>query len=171
MEKENIQTQDVLPVNRRVKDSFFKTVYSSGKRLAGLARFLLGVQDNNVRIANVRPVMFGNRENDLSFLCGDVFYCMVEEESGICPNMPYCLLEYITAGLRSTVDSEKILYSSKRVCFPVPKLYMVQAGMEDRKQEITRVQYDIYAESRQKQEICSSGKCTRTGGTVETSEK
>ncbi len=143
MEKETVQPQEVLPVNGRSKDSFFKMIYRSKERLDGLAKFLLGIQDGEVSIANVKPVLFGNRENDLSFLCNHVFYCMMEEESTLCPNMPYRLLEYITAGLRSTVDSEKLLYSSKKVYFPVPKLYMVQVGVEERKKEITEAVYDL----------------------------
>lgn len=137
------KVQKVLPVNSKVKDTFFKTVYHSKERLKGLAGFLLGIQTGEVCIKNVRPVVFGSKENDLSFLCDDIIYIMMEEESSICPNMPYRLLEYITAGLRSTVDSEKILYSSKRVYFPVPKLYMVQAGIEERQQGITEVRYDM----------------------------
>lgn len=141
MEEEKVQK--VLPVNSKAKDTFFKTVYKSRERLKGLAKFLLGMQDGEVRIANVRPVLFGNKENDLSFLCNDVIYCMMEEESTVCPNMPYRMLEYITAGLRSTVDSEGILYSGRRVYFPVPKLYMLQVGAEERQRKITEVQYDM----------------------------
>lgn len=139
------KVQKVLPVNSKAKDTFFKTVYKSQERLKGLAKFLLGMQDGGgeVRIANVRPVLFGNKENDLSFLCNDVIYCMMEEESTVCPNMPYRLLEYITAGLRSTVDSEGILYSGRRVYFPVPKLYMLQVGAEERQPKITEVRYDM----------------------------
>ena len=122
---EQDKVQKILPVNSKVKDTFFKTVYRSNERLKGLAQFLLGIPDGEVCIKNVRPVVFGSRENDLSFLYDNFIYFMMEEEASICPNMPYRLLEYITAGLRSTVDSEKILYSSRRVYFPVPKLYMV----------------------------------------------
>lgn len=137
------KVQKILPVNSKVKDTFFKTVYRSNERLKGLAQFLLGIPDGEVCIKNVRPIVFGSRENDLSFLYDDIIYLMMEEEASICPNMPYRLLEYITAGLRSTVDSEKILYSSRRVYFPVPKLYMVQAGVEEKRQGITTVRYDM----------------------------
>lgn len=137
------KVQKILPVNSKVKDTFFKTVYRSNEWLKGLAQFLLGIPDGEVCIKNVRPVVFGSRENDLSFLYDDIIYLMMEEEASICPNMPYRLLEYITAGLRSTVDSEKILYSSRRVYFPVPKLYMVQAGVEEKRQGITTVRYDM----------------------------
>lgn len=142
MREENLQ--EVLSVNRKVKDTFFRTVYASGEYLRELAAFLLGVTVDHIRVANVKPVIFGNKENDLSFLCSDAIYCMMEEQSSKCLNMPYRLLEYITAGLRSTVDSEKSLYSSGRVYFPIPKLYMVQVGLEEKKKRLSRrVQYDI----------------------------
>ncbi len=92
----------------------------------------------------VRPVLFGNRENDLSFVTDAISYVMTENQATVCPNVPYRLLEYITTGLRSTVDSEKLLYSRKRVCFPIPKLYMLQTGLESTAEKLPeKVQYDI----------------------------
>ena len=106
--------------------------------------FLLGMEGKEITVANVRPVLFGNRENDLSFVTDAIFYVMTENQATVCPNVPYRLLEYITTGLRSTVDSEKLLYSRKRVCFPIPKLYMLQTGLESTAEKLPeQVQYDI----------------------------
>ncbi len=149
MEREHIQKnqskpQEVLPVNTKAKDTFFKTVYASEERQKKLAAFLLGIEGKEITVSNVRPVLFGNRENDLAFVTNAVFYVMTENQATVCPNVPYRLLEYITSGLRSTVDSEKLLYSRKRVCFPVPKLYMLQTGLESRAEKLPeKVQYDI----------------------------
>ena len=149
MEQENTQkeeqgVQEVLPVNTKAKDTFFKTVYASEERRRKLASFLLGMEGKEAAIANVRPVLFGNRENDLAFLCDAVFYIMTENQATVSPNVPYRLLEYITAGLRSTVDSEKLLYSSRRVLFPIPKLYMLQTGLESTEEGLPeKVQYEI----------------------------
>ena len=148
MEREHIQKnqskpQEVLPVNTKAKDTFFKTVYASEERQKKLAAFLLGIEGKEITVSNVRPVLFGNRENDLAFVTNAVFYVMTENQATVCPNVPYRLLEYITSGLRSTVDSEKLLYSRKRVCFPVPKLYMLQTGLESRAEKLPeKVQYD-----------------------------
>lgn len=79
-----------------------------------MASFLLGIEGEQIKTANVRPVFFGNKENDLAFVCETIFYVMTESQATICPNIPYRLLEYITAGLRTTVDSEQLLYSRKR---------------------------------------------------------
>jgi len=131
-------------VNRRAKDTFFKTVYASEKRQKKLASFLLGIEGEQIKTANVRPVFFGNKENDLAFVCETIFYVMTESQATICPNIPYRLLEYITAGLRTTVDSEQLLYSRKRVLFPIPKLYLLQTGLEKRVENLPeKVQYNV----------------------------
>ena len=113
MKREHIQknlpkSQEVLPVNTKAKDTFFKTVYASEERQRKLASFLLGMEGKEITVANVRPVLFGKRENDLSFVTDAIFYVMTENQATVCPNVPYRLLEYITSGLRSTVDSEKL---------------------------------------------------------------
>ena len=143
-EKRQKNAQEVIPVNRKAKDTFFKTVYSTEKRQRELASFLLGIKAEETTIANVRPVLFGNKENDLAFVCDRIFYTMTENQATVSPNVPYRLLEYITAGLRSTVDSEQLLYGRKRVYFPIPKLYMLQTGLErDNKKLPGKIQYDI----------------------------
>lgn len=143
-EREQMERQEVMPVNRRAKDTFFKTVYASEERRRKLASFLLGIEGEQITTANVRPVLFGNKENDLAFVCDAVFYFMAESQATVCPNIPYRLLEYITAGLRTTVDSEQLLYSRKRVCFPIPKLYLLQTGLERKPERLPeKVQYDV----------------------------
>lgn len=119
-------------------------MYAEESRQRALASFLLGIEGQKLTIANVRPVFFGNKENDLAFECDDVFYVMTENQASVSPNVPYRLLEYVTAGLRSTVDSERLLYGSGRVFFPIPKLYMLQTGLEGKKEKLPgQVQYDI----------------------------
>ncbi len=136
--------QEVLPVNRQAKDTFFKTVYASDERRRKLAAFLLGIEGEEITTANVRPVLFGNKENDLAFLCNAIFYFMTENQATVCPNISYRLLEYITAGLRTTVDSEQLLYSRTRVYFPIPKLYLLQTGLEGKEKSLPeKVQYDV----------------------------
>ncbi len=108
LQKSQPKPQEVLPVNTKAKDTFFKTVYASEERQRKLASFLLGMEGKEITVANVRPVLFGKRENDLSFVTDAIFYVMTENQATVCPNVPYRLLEYITSGLRSTVDSEKL---------------------------------------------------------------
>ena len=134
----------VIEINDKVKDTFFKTVYQSEDRRKSLAAFLLGVDVEHATIRNVKPVIFGNKENDLAFLCDDAIYCMMEEQSSICVNMPYRILEYITAALRSTIETEQALYGKTRVLFPVPRLYVTFVGLEEKVVKIPdAIQYDM----------------------------
>ncbi len=138
------EPQEAVPVNWKAKDTFFKKVYEKEERQKALISFLLGLDANKIRVANVRPILLGNKENDLALLCDDVFYLLTEEQSSLSPNIPYRLLEYITAGLRSLVDSEQVLYGKKRVYFPIPKLYLLQVGLEIKEEKLPeQIQYDI----------------------------
>lgn len=138
------KTPEVIPVNPKAKDTFFKKVYEKEERQRALAAFLLGISIDKISTANVRPVLFGNKENDFACMCDDVVYILTEEQSSISPNIPYRLLEYVTTGLRSMVKSEQLLYGRKRVYFPIPKLYVLQVGLETKDAFLPeRVQYDI----------------------------
>ena len=135
---------NVVQVNSKVKDTFFKTLYQSEERRKKLASLLFGIDIEQATIKNVTPAIFGNKENDLAFLCDDAIYCMMEEQSTECPNMPYRILEYISVALRSTVDTEQSLYSRTKVLFPFPKLYVTFVGIEENDDKIpAKVQYDM----------------------------
>ncbi len=143
--KAHKQEQKVIPVNTKAKDTFFKKVYENEERQRKLASFLLGIEAEKAATANVRPVLFGNKENDFSCLCDDIFYVLTEAQASVSPNIPYRLLEYATAGLRSMVDSEQLLYGRRQVYFPIPKLYVLQVGLEHKKEHLPqKVQYDMH---------------------------
>ena len=142
--KTQTKTNEVIPVNTKAKDTFFKKVYEKEERQRALAAFLLGISSEKISTATVRPVLFGNKENDFACMCDDVVYILTEEQSSGSPNLPYRLLEYATTGLRSMVDSEQLLYGRKRVYFPIPKLYVLQVGLEAKAANLPeQVQYDI----------------------------
>lgn len=54
----------VLPVNTKAKDTFFKKVYESKERQREFVSFLLGVDIEQVSQDNVYPIIFGTKEND-----------------------------------------------------------------------------------------------------------
>ncbi|MDE5699110.1 MAG: hypothetical protein K2I96_17165, partial [Lachnospiraceae bacterium] len=142
--KKHRKVQNVIPVNTKAKDTFFKKVYESEERQRRLVSALLGIDAGKVTVANVRPVLFGNKENDFSCMCDGVFYVLTEAQSSVSPNIPYRLLEYAVAGLRATVDSEQLLYGRTRVNFPIPKLYVLQTGLETKAENLPeKVQYDM----------------------------
>lgn len=143
-EKERENTQEVIPVNTKAKDMFFKKVYESEKRQRELVSFLLGVNIEKVSQNNIRPILFGTKENDFSCICDNIFFTLSECQASVSLNVPYRLVEYAVTGLRSMVDSSQLLYSSKRVQFLIPKLYVLQVGLEAKNERLpAKVQYDL----------------------------
>lgn len=123
-----------------MKDRLFDKVYESEESKRHLAEFLIGKAPKEIDTANVRPVIFGNKYNDLAFMYDGCMYIMMEEQSTECANIAYRLLEYVVAGLRQQIDSEKILYGTQRVKFPVPKLFAVNVGIFARKRTEPRIE-------------------------------
>ena len=138
------ETKEVMPVNKKAKDRLFTKIYESEENLRSLVGFLMGEDIGDIEIRNVEPVIFGNKENDLAFICNESIYIMMEEQSYHCANIAYRILEYITAALRSTVDSEQMLYGSTLVKFPVPKLYVTDVGIVRDSSKLSEVEHDIY---------------------------
>ena len=52
-EKEIQKVQDVIPVNTKAKDTFFKKVYENEERQRNLVSFLLGIDAGEVAVANM----------------------------------------------------------------------------------------------------------------------
>lgn len=128
MGKENTKEVEIANINPILKDAFFQKVFESEKRKKQLVSFLDKIDIKELEIAPVTPILFGSKENDLSFLCNHVYYYMVEQQSSENPNMPYRILEYITAGLRSFIEPTDMIYRNQRVLFAMPKLYTIFTG-------------------------------------------
>ncbi|MCM1430500.1 MAG: hypothetical protein NC125_03630 [Muribaculaceae bacterium] len=124
--------QNVPGINAQAKDHFFAKVFESEESKKRLVSFLSGRSVTDVQVADVRPVIFGRKENDLGILADHVIYYMIEAQASPNPNIPYRLLEYITAGLRGLIGSEDMLYRNKMVELAVPKLYVVFTGVKNR---------------------------------------
>ncbi len=140
--KEN-EKVEVIVENSKLKDRLFDKVYESDESKMHLAEFLIGKAPREIDSSNVRPVIFGNKYNDLAFLYDGCMYIMLEEQSTECVNIAYRLLEYVVAGLRQQIDSEQILYGTKRIMFPVPKLFTVNVGIDNRKKSFPIAETEI----------------------------
>ena len=86
-----------------------------------------GTDASDINIRKVSPVIFGQRENDLSFISDDTYYFLLECQSSNNPNMPFRLLQYMTTAWYNYLDQDA-LYSTKLVPIKVPKLYTVFTG-------------------------------------------
>lgn len=133
----------VIEENHKLKDRLFDKIFESEESRKHLAEFVIGIKPDEAVISNVRPVIFGNKYNDLAFLYDRCMYIMMEEQSTECANIAYRMLEYVVTGLRQQIDSEQILYSNTLVRFPVPKLFAVNVGIIERKAPVNQVEYDI----------------------------
>lgn len=145
-ECDTIKSEKVIHVieeNSKLKDRLFDKIYESEESRKHLAEFVIGKTPDETVISNVRPVIFGNKYNDLAFLYDRCMYIMLEEQSTECANIAYRMLEYVVAGLRQQIDTEQILYSNTLVRFPVPKLFAVNVGLIERKAPVKQVEYDI----------------------------
>lgn len=123
-EQRNVET-----VNKEAKDTFFKMIYRSTERLHRLAAFLIGKEVTEIEVTTLDPVLYGNKENDLSFSCDGTVYLMMEEQSTVCLNIPFRMAEYMMTTLRDAVDTKRLLYGRQRVMLPIPKLYVLNVGV------------------------------------------
>ena len=64
-EMENIRSHEVLSVNRKAKDTFFKTVYATEERQRALASFLLGVDGKKLPLPMCVPYCLEIRKTTL----------------------------------------------------------------------------------------------------------
>ena len=114
-------------INREFKDSFFRKVFENNQRIIELASFITGNKIKHADITAVNPVLFSNKENDLSFIIETVYYYIVECQSTYNPNMPFRMLQYMLAAWNNLV-SAKVLYGSSKAYLKVPKLYTLFVG-------------------------------------------
>jgi len=126
--KQEREYQEVLEPNRLYKNNFFQRIYERDKYLLEVASFLAQKEVRKSQVANVKPILLGNRQNDLSVIVDDVFYCMLEAQSTWNPNMPFRLLNYILTALLKLVEQNE-LYEDKLVRIKVPKLFTVFTGL------------------------------------------
>ena len=127
-EKKESQSRPVLGTNRLLKNAFFKKIYEHEEYLLDAASLLANRKLSYTELANVEPILFGGKENDLAFLVDGVFYFMIEAQSSWNPNMPFRILVYIATALLSLVAEDQ-LYGKKLVNIKVPKLYTVFTGL------------------------------------------
>jgi len=113
--------------NREFKDSFFKKVFEGEQRIIELASFFTGTEVKSADIITVNPVLFGNKENDLSFIIDKSYYYILECQSTYNPNMPFRVLQYMITAWNNYVD-EKVLYGKAKASLKVPKLYTLFTG-------------------------------------------
>ncbi len=109
------EPQEAVPVNRRAKDTFFKKVYEKEERQKALISFLLGLDANKIKIANVRPILLGNKENYALIANGITYMQRIgKDKKYIKPANVSSMAEYLEMMLERGIFVD--LLSDKEVC-------------------------------------------------------
>jgi len=140
IKRTQLDCQDTISVsatgnNHQGKNNLFREVFSSNARVADVVRALDGVNGQDIDIKTLRPVIFGKKENDLSFLCNNTYYYFIEQQSTYNPNMPLRLLQYVASGLANFFEAHTI-YGSLKVSLSIPRLYTIFVGCTEKEDKI-----------------------------------
>ncbi len=109
------EPQEAVPVNRRAKDTFFKKVYEKEERQKALISFRLGLDANKIKIANVRPILLGNKENYALIANGITYMQRIgKDKKYIKPANVSSVAEYLEMMLERGIFVD--LLSDKEVC-------------------------------------------------------
>ena len=109
------EPQEAVPVNRRAKDTFFKKVYEKEERQKALLSFLLELDANKIKIANVRPILLGNKENYALIANGITYMQRIgKDKKYIRPANVSSVAEYLEMMLERGIFVD--LLSDKEVC-------------------------------------------------------
>jgi len=117
---------------RNYKDSIFRKYLETPPYLAGLHEHLTGIPttSEDIIITTIKNIMFSSQKNDISFLAGDRFMVLMEQQSTVNENMPLRMLLYV-AMLYYKQVKRKALYHEKRISLPVPEFYDLCLGDEN----------------------------------------
>ena len=109
------EPQEAVPVNRRAKDTIFKKVYEKEERQKALLSFLLELDANKIKIANVRPILLGNKENYALIANGITYMQRIgKDKKYIKPANVSSVAEYLEMMLERGIFVD--LLSDKEVC-------------------------------------------------------
>jgi len=123
------RNRDVLIPNRTMKNDLFVKLYEDEKEIADMASKLFKLEVTGLQVKNLKPVMLGNKANDLSFLLNEMFIYLLEVQSTYNPNMPFRLLQYVTGILAQLIDETDDLYGETLIRLKTPKLYTFFTGI------------------------------------------
>ena len=130
--KEKILVQKTK-VNRRWKDSVFADLFSDKKYLLKLYQSLFPEDttstEEDLCDISLRNVLLQGSYNDLGFRVKDKMIILVEAQSTWSLNILIRMLFYLSYTYRKYLKhTEQIMYVSKKVNLPTPKMYVIYTG-------------------------------------------
>ena len=120
-------------INRKYKDSVFRTLFSEEDKLIELYNALFDTNygpEANIEIVTLEDVVFRVLKNDVAFVMEDSFIVLAEHQSTICNNMPLRDLIYMSAMLQRMINTDE-LYRKKLLKIPRPTFIVFYDGKED----------------------------------------
>ena len=120
-------------INRKYKDSVFRTLFSDEDKLIELYNALFDTNygpEANIEIVTLEDVVFRVLKNDVAFVMEDSFIVLAEHQSTICNNMPLRDLIYMSTMLQRMINTDD-LYRKKLLKIPRPTFIVFYDGKED----------------------------------------
>jgi hypothetical protein len=117
-----------MAVNRKYKDSVFRSIFNNKKNLLELYNAIEGTnyQDESIiEINTLEEAIFSARKNDISFSVNKKMVVLIEHQSTINENIPLRILSYITRIYENIVD-KKIYWESGKI--PRPDFVVLYNG-------------------------------------------
>ena len=114
---------------RAYKDSLFCSMFSNPKDLAALRELISGLptSPNDITINTLKHALFSQVRNDISFLVGQKFMVLTEEQSSLNQNIPLRMLMYVTL-LYRTMLKRRDFFKEQCVPLPMPEFYELYCG-------------------------------------------
>jgi len=124
-----------------VKDSVFTDLFKDKKYTLMLYKALHN-EDNDVTEDDIKPitlenVLMANMYNDLGFSVKNKIFILTEAQSTWSVNIIIRMLMYLAETYHNYyIETNQSLYTSKKVDFPKPELYMIYTGERGNKKDV-----------------------------------
>ena len=124
-----------------IKDSVFTDLFKDKKYTLMLYKALHS-EDNDVTEDDIKPitlenVLMANMYNDLGFSVKNKIFILTEAQSTWSVNIIIRMLMYLAETYHNYyMETNQTLYTSKKVDFPKPELYMIYTGERGNKKDV-----------------------------------
>ena len=117
---------------RTYKDSLFCSRFSNPEDLAALHELISGrpTAPSDITINTLKDALFSNMRNDISYLVGQKFMVLTEEQSSLNQNMPLRMLMYV-AMLYRRMLKDTDFFKESYVPLPAPEFYELYCGTKE----------------------------------------
>lgn len=119
-------------INKKYKDSFFKSLFSDKRSILDLYNAIEGTSytyDTQVDIITLEDVAYKNRMNDLCFTIDNKFVILIEHQSTINQNMPLRFLLYAAREYEKILNDDNV-FKRGLIKIPTPEFIVLYNGKD-----------------------------------------